>query len=89
MSDIGAEKILQAIIRNRAGVLSDPLTVTGSIRKPDNSVTPLNFVKVSTGVYEAVYTPTASGDYWWRVQTTGVINTAEEKTFTVEERMVP
>lgn len=90
MSDIGAEKVLQVTIRDRMGVPTDPVSVDGWIREPNATTSdPLIFLKVATGVYEAVYTPLEAGEYWWRVQTNGIINSAEEKSFTVEERMVP
>jgi hypothetical protein len=90
MSDIGAEKVLQVTIRDRMGVATDPLNVEGWILEPDAATSvALTFTKVGVGVYEALYTPLEPGEYWWRVETTGIVNTAEEKSFTVEERMVP
>jgi hypothetical protein len=90
MPDVGDNEILQATFRNRMGVLTDPDIVTGDILVPgDATPNPLNFVKKSTGVWEASYLITVEGEHWWRVEATGAVTAAEEHSFIVNKRMVP
>lgn len=90
MADIGSEIVLQAQLRNRAGVLTDPDTVRGWVKAPSTPTgTIVAFTRKSVGLFEAVYTPSEPGEHWWRIETTGPVKTAEERKFVVEEQHVP
>lgn len=66
------------------GVDTDPTTVTGSVRAPDGTSTPLTVAKDSVGVYHADFTASVAGLHWYRFAGTGTVVAAEEKTFYVE-----
>ena len=88
--DIGDQAILQAIFKDREGVLTDPTTVAFYVMKPgDAAGTVVSGAKVSDGIWEALYTITASGLHWWRVEGTGAVTAAEERSFEVSDRRVP
>jgi hypothetical protein len=68
---------------------TDPSTVTCKVRKPDGSEETIAPVHRSTGVYDATFTPTSSGEHWYRFEGTGAAKAAGEEYFTVRRRRVP
>lgn len=66
----------------------DPATVTLKVKKPDTTTTtytyPANIAKDSTGHYHYdLDVGTANGLWYYRWETTGTYQAAEEATFTV------
>lgn len=90
MTDVGDRVILQAEFTNRAGDLADPTVVAGWIKTPSSvNSSPLTFVRISTGIWEATYDVVEGGKgFKWRVQGTGAITAAEERSFDVDPQEV-
>lgn len=76
-------------IRNLAGALADPTTVTFRIREPDGTLTAKihgtdpELEKTATGRYRIEWPATMNGVHWYRFEGTGAVQAAEEASFTV------
>ena len=75
----GTEATLKAEFTNtETGALGDPITVTGQIISPAGAFITLSVTRLSEGVYQALYLPTAPGRWEFRFAGVGRINAAEE-----------
>jgi hypothetical protein len=80
----GQGVVLSNTFKNTAGALTDPTTVTLTVRRPDGTVDTPTAVKDSTGTYHADYTSTTqAGAYVWRWSGTGALIADSEGTFMV------
>lgn len=89
--DIGDVVRALARFRNVAGVLTDPTSVVGRVRKPDGTLGDVTFAKDTppvTGEYIASIAIDQSGDWWVRATSTGTVASSVESIFTVRERRV-
>lgn len=86
---VGSQIVLQAQFRNRAGVLADPTSVTCWVKKKSATTgASVTITRITTGIWEALYTIVEPGEHVWRVEATGAITVSEEKAFEVAERRV-
>lgn len=84
--DIGDLVTLTATLTNTAGTLSDPTSVTLTVRKPDGSSSTVSNTRSSTGVYTADVTIDQAGEWNYRWEGTGALVVAEEGQFYVRPR---
>jgi hypothetical protein len=84
--DIGALIQLTGTFKNAAGTLTDPASVTCTVRDPAGNTTTPAATKASTGVWNATVdlTSAVAGLWWYRFAGTGTVQAAEENTFYVE-----
>jgi len=84
--DIGSLIQLTGTFKNAAGTLTDPTTVTCTVRDPAGVVTTPAATKASVGVYTADVdlTGALAGVWNYRFQGTGACQAAEEASFYVE-----
>lgn len=84
--DVGAKPTLTGTFYNASNALTDPTTVTCTVRDPAGVVTTPAVTHVSTGVYTATLDLTSAtpGLWWYRFQGVGTLQAAEEATFFVE-----
>jgi len=87
--DIGTDIQMTGTFRDLTGALADPSTVTAKLIDPTGSETTLSPSKVSTGVYNATFTPSLSGWHYYRFAGTGSVTAAGEGAFYVKEQKVP
>lgn len=86
---IGSQIVLQAEFRDRTGTLTDPTTVTCWVKKRSaTSGASVTITRITTGIWEALYTIVESGEHIWRVEATGAVTVSEEKSFFVAPRLV-
>lgn len=83
--DIGDEVTLEATFAVD-GTLTDPSAVTCRVVEPDGALQTPAATRASAGVWRAVYSPTKSGDHWYRFEGTGAAKAAEEQMFNVRPR---
>ncbi len=86
--DIGDQVRLSVVITNNAGTVTDPTTVTCTLRKPDALSSTLSVTKDSTGNYHADVTIDQQGEWDYRWLGTGSLIVAEEGAFYVRTRKV-
>lgn len=87
--DIGSQIVLQATFHNRAGALADPDTVRCWVKRKSQNVGSLVVMtRVTVGIWEALYTIIESGEHKWRVEGTGAVAIAQERSFVVREQTV-
>jgi hypothetical protein len=86
--DIGDVVILQATFTDREGALADPTTVTCKVLDSANAETTVSPSQISTGLYEAEFSPTLSGTHWFRFAGTGAVVAAGEYHFVVARQRV-
>jgi len=85
--DIG-DVIVLTLTFKVSGVLTDPDAATAYVEEPNGTVTTIPAARVTTGVWEASFTPVQAGEHWWRGQGTGAAQAAGEDYFTVREQRV-
>lgn len=76
---------LTATIRNRAGTLVDPDTVTCKVKNPAGTISTYTPTKDSVGVYSYNLTVNASGEWLYRFEGTGAATTSAETAFFVRD----
>jgi hypothetical protein len=81
---VETEVSLSAMFKDASGNLVDPTDVTGEIILPDQTVVALAPVRMSLGVYRALFTPTLNGLHQYKFQGTGVVVAAVEGRFTAQ-----
>lgn len=87
--DIGNEVILTTRFLNRFGASANPTTVTGAVKQPDGTLVVLVWTVTTTvGTWEATFLPTQEGKHWYSVLSSGVVNSAQEEAFMVDEKKV-
>lgn len=80
-----------ATFKNSSNVVVDPTTVTFKYKDPSGNITPLVYgtdvavVKDSTGNYHVDVNADKSGTWFYRFESTGTGQAAEEGTFEVAE----
>ncbi len=84
---------LQTTIRNSAGALADPTTVSLEVRPPGSTVTTYTYAggqitKASTGVYFYDLTLNESGRWYYRWLSTGTPAVVEEDELIVDRSLV-
>lgn len=71
------------------GTLTDPSGITLRVKSPSGSITTLTYPtgisKNSTGSYSADIELTASGDWWYRWESTGTVRSARERRLSVRK----
>jgi hypothetical protein len=81
-----------AEFRNDSNVLVDPLTVTLKYKQPDNvlmtKTSPLEVLKVSTGIYEIYLILSQAGKYAFRWEGSGNNGSVSETVITVQASQV-
>lgn len=84
--DQGSLIQLTGTFRNAAGALTDPSSVTCTVRDPAGNTTTPTASKGSTGVWNATVdlTGAVAGLWWYRFAGVGTVQAAEENTFYVE-----
>jgi hypothetical protein len=84
--DVGDLIQLTGTFKNASGVLTDPTTVTCTVRDPAGTVTTPTATRASVGVWNATVdlTGAVAGVWWYRFAGTGAVQAAEESTFYVE-----
>ena len=70
-----------ATFTDSQGNLTDPTSVTATVRAPNGTVTTPTATKVSTGVYRADVATNASGPWLYRFESTGSAQAAAEGEF--------
>lgn len=63
-------------------------TVIGEIIDPKGVTTVVTFARQTTGVYEGTFVCEKEGEHWIRVESSGGIKTAVEKSFLVVPQKV-
>lgn len=89
--DIGDDVVLTATFTTKvAGVdtPTDPTTVSCKVKPPTAAAVTLAPTKVATGVWQAVFPVTESGEHWYRFAGTGAAKGAEEGAFVAEPQRV-
>lgn len=86
--DLGDDVILTGTF-TVAGVPTDPTTATCKVAQPDASEVTVALAKLSTGVYEGTFTPTQTGEHWYRISGTGAAKAAGEDVFSIRKPHVP
>lgn len=80
---IGQQLKIQGTFRNLAGALTNPSGITLRIMKPDgtleSTVTESGMTNASTGVWYYLYTPDASGRYYFRMVSAGIVAAHEDE----------
>jgi hypothetical protein len=84
---IGDRKVVVSEFRDEDGVLTSPSTVTGEVKAPDGTVTPLSPTEASAGIWRMTLPAfTAPGVWsWWIAGTAGVI-AADQGRIVVERK---
>lgn len=86
---IGSQIVLRVEFRDRNGILTDPDTVTCWVKKHSQTTgSNVTITKKGVGIWEALYLIVENGEHVWRVEATGAVTVAEEKSFEVAERRV-
>lgn len=87
MANVGEMLTFKFRLFNLSGVETDA-TVAGEVIDPKGVTTVVTFTKNSTGVYTGTFTCEKEGEHWIRVESSGGIKTAIEKSFLVAEQKV-
>jgi hypothetical protein len=84
---IGDRKVVVSEFRDEDGVLTSPSTVTGEVKAPDGTVTPLSPTEASAGIWRMTLPAfTAPGVWsWWIAGTAGLI-AADQGRIIVERK---
>lgn len=93
--DIGDPVRITIFTVDRNDAPADPTVLKLYLRNPTGTLTTLTYgtdlslVKVTTGSYEVVVSPTVAGDWWYRWDSTGTATSGTEETrFRVRNRVV-
>jgi len=88
---IGESVTLTATFTNEEGGLADPSVVTLKIKTPDGQIASVSPTRKSLGLFSYVYSLAGAkpGQYVYRFQGTGLVQTATEETFAVIESAFP
>lgn len=86
--DIGDDVILQGVYTVN-GAPTNPTAAVCKVAQPDGSEVTVTVAQISTGVYEGTFTPTQSGQHWYRFTGTGAAKAAGESYFQVRKQRVP
>lgn len=92
--DIGDLVRIQSTFKNVDGTVVDPTTITFKLKTPDGTVTTYVYgsnaevVKEGTGIYHVDWSCTQAGQHIYLYVGTGTVQTAEDATFMVHERML-
>lgn len=84
--DFGDPVTLDLQVRDAAGVLVTPTTITLTTRDPDGAETTVVPATTGVGLYSVTLLPTVAGTWLYRWETTGPGEGAEEGGFTVAGR---
>jgi hypothetical protein len=82
--NIGDEVHAVGLFENAGGALIDPTTVSMDVTTPAGVVTTVTPTKDATGVYFSDVTLTESGDWTFRIYSTGTGRAAATATLTVD-----
>lgn len=91
---VGSQKGLGVIWSDENDVATDPTTVTFEFKTPAGTQTTYTYgvdaalVKISTGKYQVILTPSIAGIWTWRFAATGTIEAALEGEFTVDQSIL-
>ena len=83
--EVGDLERVQGTFRNSSGTLIDPTTVTFKARNPAGTITTYVYgtdsqvVKDSTGVYHVDWSLSSAGKWYFRIESTGTGQAADEE----------
>jgi hypothetical protein len=92
--DIGDRRKLSCEIRNEDGDLTDPTTLTFTMREPDDAVTQFVYgtdtevVRDGQGVFRVYWDCELAGFHNWRFEADGTVVVAAEAVFNVRRSQV-
>jgi hypothetical protein len=95
--NLGDDVVLHAEFRTKVGgvdTLTDPTgnTCTFKVNDPTGVETTISggsVTRLSTGIYEATFTPTVEGEHWYKAVGTGAAKGVGQSVFPVDKQRVP
>ena len=89
--DFGDELKITATFTDEDGDAADPATVTFKTKDPAGTVasyvfgTAVEVIRIATGVYKLLFTPSAEGVWYWRAEGTAPVKQAAEGQFRIAD----